>query len=380
MSRIYLSPPDVGPQDRAALLRAFDSGWVAPLGPDVDAFESELAAVAGVEHAVALNTGTAALHLVLLALGVASGDRVITSTLTFAATANAIAYCGAEPVFIDSDSATWNMDPDLLEEELREAAGTGRLPAAVIPVDLFGQCADYQRILETSARFGVPVVEDAAEALGATFQSQAAGSFGAAGVFSFNGNKILTTSGGGALVTDSEPLAARIRYLATQAREPVVHYEHLEIGYNYRMSNLLAALGRAQLASLPAKVARRRAIRAAYQHAFVDHAGIGFMPEAPTGASNAWLSVITVDESEAGFSAQTLREHLEQFDIESRPIWKPMHLQPVFAGARRRGGAVAERLFATGLCLPSGSSLTEGQQERVVGAVRDLVDQGVRTR
>jgi pyridoxal phosphate-dependent aminotransferase EpsN len=273
-------------------------------------------------------------------------------------------------VFVDSDRATWNLDPELVEEELAARFHSGRdQPAALLGVDLYGQCADWDPILASCANYGVPVIEDAAEALGATYRGQPAGSFGALNVFSFNGNKIITTSGGGMLVSDDVGFVERARHLSTQARDPAPHYEHSEIGFNYRMSNLLAALGRGQLRSLDAKVARRREINARYRAAFAATPGIGFMPNAPEGEPTNWLTVITVDAAAFGASPTAIREHLEADDIEARPAWKPMHLQPVFADAEVRGGAVAERVFGTGLCLPSGSAMTDADVDRVAGSV-----------
>lgn len=371
MERIYLSPPDVGERERKLLLEAFDSNWIAPLGPHVDAFEQEVAARVGVAAAAALSSGTAGLHLALRLLGVSAGDEVLTSDLTFAATANAITYVGARPVFIDCDPATWQLDPDLLAAELAQRAARGRRPAAIVVVDLYGQCADYDRILALAAAHDVPVVEDAAEALGATCRGRAAGSFGALGVFSFNGNKILTTSGGGMLVSDDARLVERARFLAAQARDPAPHYEHSTIGHNYRLSNLLAAVGRGQLADLDAKVAARRRVNARYRAGLGDVAGLAFMPEAAYGRANCWLTCITLDPTVAVATPAAVREHLAGLDIEARPLWKPMHLQPVFAGAPVVGGGVAADLFARGLCLPSGSSLTPAQQDRVIAAVRE---------
>jgi len=371
MKRIYLSPPDVGPVERELLLDAFDSGWIAPLGPHVDAFEREIAAVAGVSHAVALSSGTAALHLGLHILGVGRGHEVITSTLTFAATANAICYQGASPVFLDVSPETWNLDPDLLEDELQARNRRNRLPAAVLSVDLYGQCADYTRIAGICERFGVPLIEDAAEALGASCGARPAGAFGECAAFSFNGNKIITTSGGGTLVTNRRELAERARHLSTQARQPAAHYEHEDIGFNYRMSNLLAAVGRGQLAGLDRKIERRRQINRAYRAALSDAAGVSFMPEAPYGRGNAWLTVVTIDPRAFAVDREAIRLHLESLDIESRPVWKPMHLQPVFRDCQVSGGAVAEALFRDGLCLPSGSSLTEEQQRRVIAGIEE---------
>jgi dTDP-4-amino-4,6-dideoxygalactose transaminase len=367
--RIYLSPPDMSSTEREHLLAAFDSNWIAPLGPEVDAFERELAERVGVSAAAALSSGTAALHLALILSDVGPGDEVWTSTLTFAATANAIRYVGGTPVFIDSERASWNMDPALLREALGAAARRGGLPKAIIVVDLYGQCADYEAILGACAEHGITVIEDAAEALGATYRGKAAGSFGAIGALSFNGNKIITTSGGGALLSDSPDLVARARHLASQARQSVPHYEHEEVGYNYRLSNLLAALGRAQLARLDGLVARRREVNRAYQEAFRAVDGLELMPEAPGCRSTRWLTCVLLDEGRLGVGPAAVRAHLETQNIEARPIWKPMHLQPVFRSCRVVGGAVAEDLFARGLCLPSGSVLTKSVQQRVIEAI-----------
>jgi pyridoxal phosphate-dependent aminotransferase EpsN len=367
--RIYLSPPDVGAAERALLLDAFDSGWIAPLGPHVDEFEREFAASVGMPYAVALSSGTAALHLGLQILGVGRGDEVITSTLTFAATANAICYQGASPVFLDVSPDSWTLDPDLLEEELSTRARGNRQAAAVVTVDLYGQCADYRRIEGLCAYYGVPLVEDAAEGLGATYGPFKAGAFGDCAAFSFNGNKIITTSGGGMLVSRRREVIDRARHLATQARQPAAHYEHADVGYNYRLSNLLAAVGRGQLAQLDSKIARRREVNALYRRALADRPGIGFMPEAEYGRSNAWLTCLTIDPGAFGVDRETVRLFLERRNIESRPVWKPMHLQPIFQNCDARGGSVAEALFRDGLCLPSGSSLTRKEQELVIASI-----------
>lgn len=372
MTRIYLSPPDVGDDERRSLLDAFDSNWIAPLGPHVDAFEREVAERVGVGGAVALSSGTAALHLALLLLGVGPGDDVLVPTLTFVATANVVTYLGARPVLVDCDAATWTMDPDLVEAELAARARRGRLPRAVVTVDLYGQCADYDRLAATCAEFDVPVLEDAAEALGATYHDRAAGSFGEAGVFSFNGNKIITTSGGGMLVSDRRELVERARHLASQAREPVPHYEHVDIGFNYRLSNLLAAIGRAQLRGLDRRVARRRQINAAYRAALGDVPGVEFMPIAPYGQPNCWLTCILVDPDRFGSTSEDIRLALEELDIESRPTWKPLHLQPAFAGVDVAGGDVAAAIFERGLCLPSGSNLSDDDLSRVATTVAGL--------
>jgi dTDP-4-amino-4,6-dideoxygalactose transaminase len=368
--RILLSPPDVGEAERDALLRAFDSGWIAPVGPELDAFEEELATATQRTHAVALASGTAALHLALLAAEVGPGDEVLVPTLTFAATANAVVYLGARPVFVDVEEASWTVDPALVADVLDERRAAGRRPpAALVPVDLYGQCADHATLLPLAADHGVPVVVDAAEALGASRDGRPAGAVGHAAILSFNGNKTITTSGGGALVTDDAALAEHVRKLATQAREPVLHYEHREVGFNYRLSNLLAALGRAQLAGLATKVARRRAINATYRQALAELPGVRFMP-APAGSDPSWwLTCLTLDPTEARIDRDGLIAVLAAAGIEARPVWKPMHLQPVFAGLPVVGGPVAQRLFDHGVCLPSGSSLTLDEQAEVIEVV-----------
>jgi len=370
MKRIYLSPPHLGDDELELVKEAFASNWIAPLGPHVDAFEREFARAVGVPYAAALSSGTAAIHLALRLLGVGPGDTVLCPTLTFCASANPILYEGAEPVFIDADAATWNMDPALVEEELADAARRGRLPKAVISVDLYGQCADYGRLLAACQRYEVPLIEDAAEALGASYQGKQAGTFGKCAAFSFNGNKIITTSGGGMLVSEDARLIEQARFLATQARDPAPHYEHSQIGFNYRLSNVLAAIGRGQLRVLDERVAARRRNNDHYRAALGDLPGISFMPQAAFGMSNCWLTCITVDPRLFGASNGDLLRVLEAANIEARPVWKPMHLQPVHAQRRVRGGAVAQRLFETGLCLPSGSAMTQADLARVVGVIR----------
>jgi len=367
--RIFMSSPDVGQLEEDAVVAAMRSGWIAPLGPDVDAFERELAARVGVGHAVALSSGTAALHLGLLTLGVGPGDVVLTSTMTFAATANAIVYTGAEPFFIDALPRTGNMSPALLRQALTLLREAGQSIACVLPVDLLGKAVDYTGILAIAGEFGVPVLADAAESLGATHMGRAAGSFGQASIVSFNGNKIMTTSGGGMLLTDDETFAHHVRYLATQARQPVLHYEHTDIGYNYRMSNLLAALGRAQLSRLDEMIERRRALRDEYKDLFAEVEGVEVFGADDDRYDNAWLTSIVVDEAKAGWAPRQLAEKLALANIESRPLWKPMHLQPVFAGARGLITGASERLFKTALTLPSGSALTSDQHERVVRTI-----------
>jgi dTDP-4-amino-4,6-dideoxygalactose transaminase len=368
--RIYLSPPHLDGRERELLLQAFDSNWITTLGPHVDAFEKEICEKIGIKNSVALVSGTAALHLALLILGVEQGDEVLCSNLTFAASANAVTYLGARPVFIDSHPTTWNMDPELLSEELDTCFKRGKLPKAVIVVDLYGQCADYDPITEVCEKYEVPIIEDAAEALGATYKKTYAGKFGVMGVFSFNGNKIVTTSGGGMLVSDNEQCISRARFLSTQARDPAPHYQHSHIGYNYRLSNLLAAVGRGQLEWLEKKVARRRAINEFYREALGMLPGIRFMPESPYGRSNCWLTAILINPREFGADREKIRLALEQENIESRPIWKPMHMQPVFRGYRVCGGEVSEDLFEHGLCLPSGTQMTQEDLNRIVTIVK----------
>lgn len=372
--RIHLSPPHLGDDELLLVGEAFRGNWIAPLGPNVDGFEREVAAYTGASHAVALSSGTAALHLALLALGVGEGDVVWVSTLTFAASAFPIRYVGARPVFLDSDRRTWNMDADLVVTALDKASRSGRLPRALVLVHLYGQCADVQPIADACQAHGVLLIEDAAEALGSRYKGRAAGTFGDAGFYSFNGNKIITTSGGGMLVTPHAAVAHRVRSLATQAREPVAHYEHQSVGYNYRLSNVLAGIGRGQLRVLEDRVAARRRVFERYREALRELPGISFMPEctfgSPASRANRWLTTLTIDPVEFGADTEAVRLALARADIEARPVWKPMHQQPVFMGCDAIGGSVAEHLFANGLCLPSGSSLTSEQQERVVQTVR----------
>jgi len=369
LKRIYLSPPHVLGDEQSLVAEAFSTNWIAPLGPHVDAFEKEFQHVVDVPHALALSSGTAALHLAMELLGVGIGDNVICSSLTFSASANPICYQRATPVFVDCDE-TWTIDPNVLEDALKSGDAAGRTTKAVIVVDLYGQCADYQPILGICDRYGVPLVEDAAEALGATYKGRPSGGFGRLGVFSFNGNKIITTSGGGMLVSHDKELIDRARFLATQARDPAPHYEHSHIGYNYRLSNVLAAIGRGQLKTLTQRVTTRRGIFERYDEGLRDLPGIEFMPEAPYGRSNRWLTCLTINSRLFGADREAVRLALEAENIEARPVWKPMHMQPVFAGKRMFGGAVSERLFRDGLCLPSGSSLSPDDQDLVISIVR----------
>jgi pyridoxal phosphate-dependent aminotransferase EpsN len=370
LEHIYLSSPHLSGEEEIMVSRAIRSNWIAPLGPNVDAFQSEFAELVGAKHAIALSSGTAAIHLALLLEGVGPGDEVFVSTLTFSASVNPICYLGAKPVFIDSERESWNMDPQLLEHALEERSRSGKLPKAVIVVHLYGQSANLKPILETCARYGVPVIEDAAEALGASYGSATPGTFGRAGIFSFNGNKIITTSGGGMLVSEDGDFIAEALKLSTQARDRAPHYQHSTIGYNYRMSNVLAAIGRAQLRVLDERVAARRRNFAFYRRALRDMPGVEFTPQARWGRHTRWLTTLTIDPKLFGADREQIRLALEQESIESRPVWKPMHQQPVFSRYESYGGEVAGDLFARGLCLPSGSNLTERHLQRVVDAIR----------
>jgi dTDP-4-amino-4,6-dideoxygalactose transaminase len=363
--RIYLSPPDVRGREEEYVLRSIQSNWVAPLGPELDAFEEEVATICGVAYGVGLSSGTAALHLAMILAGVGPGDEVLVPTLTFVPTANAVRYVGAEPVFVDAEAASWGIAPELVEREIERRDRVGRLPKAVISVDLYGQCADYGRLLPILQAQEIPLIEDAAEALGASRRSSPAGSFGTMAALSFNGNKIITTSGGGMLLTDDHDLAVHARKLSTQAREDAPHYEHVELGFNYRMSNLLAAFGRAQLESLAERIDRRTAIWSAYERFFKAVDGCSMMPVPEDSTPNRWLTCVIVDPASAGVTAEEVRVALERRNIEARPLWKPMHLQPLYAGCERIVDGTAERLFSTGLCLPSGSGMTDDELGRV---------------
>ena len=367
--RIYISPPHLSGREIEFLTDAVKSNWIAPLGPHVDAFEEELASTAGVSDAAALASGTAAIHLALAALGIGPDDLVYCSTLSFVASANPILYVGATPVFVDVDPHTWNIDVAVLAQGLDDAASRGELPKAIIVVDLYGQPADYTSILDVCGRYGVAVIEDAAEALGATYRGQPAGSFGVAGTLSFNGNKIITTSGGGALVSDDSEFVARTRFLSTQARDPGRHHEHSELGFNYRLSNLLAAVGRAQLTTLDERVRARRRVFNRYVETIGALPGVRFQSEHDAAAGTRWFSTFTVDAAEAGVDRDGILDALQRENIEARPVWKPIHSQPLYDGASVLGGSAANNIFAAGVCLPSGSSLTGEQQDRVIAAV-----------
>lgn len=367
--RIYLSPPHMGHTELEMVKEAFSSNWVAPVGPHVDAFEREFADYLGLPHAAAVCSGTAAIHLAVRLLGVQPGDEVLCSTLTFVASANPVVYEGATPVFIDSEPSSWNMDPDLLQAELNACAERGRLPKAVIVVDLYGQSVNYDPILEACARYDVPLIQDSAEALGASYKGHKVGTQGRCAIFSFNGNKIITTSGGGMLVSSDAALIERARFLATQARDPAPHYQHSAVGYNYRLSNVLAGIGRGQLRVLPERIAARKGNFEQYKAAFEGVVGIEMMPIAPYGEPNYWLTVVVIDPMKFGRSSEEVRLALAAHNIEARPVWKPLHMQPVFAQYRVRGGRVAESIFARGLCLPSGSKLTQTEIDRICAII-----------
>jgi len=372
MPRILLSVPHMGPHERSYANEAFDLNWVSTAGPNLAAFEHAFARRLGLP-CVCLSSGTAAIHLGLQLLNVGPGDEVFCSTLTFAASANPIRYLGAQPVFIDSDTTSWNMDPALLASALRQKAARNRLPRAIVVVHLYGQCADMDPIMEVASAYGIPVLEDAAEALGATYKGRPAGTDGQLAAFSFNGNKIITTAGGGMLAGHDPAHIDKARFLSTQAKDPGLAYEHSETGYNYRMSNVLAGIGRGQLEVLDLRVEQRRAIAFRYRDAFADLPGIRLMPQAPYGLHTNWLSCFLVEEKTFGRSRDALVRLLDAAHVESRPVWKPMHLQPLYADAPRLGGHVAARLFAQGLCLPSGSALTDDEVDRVVALVHEAV-------
>lgn len=388
--RIFLSPPHMNGKELEYVKQAFESNYIAPMGPMVDAFEKAFTQKTGIPYAAALSSGTAAMHLAMHHLGVGPGDEVFASTLTFIGSVSPIVFQGARPVFIDADPDTWNMDLSLLEDELHLCSRHGRLPKAVVPTDIYGQCVDLKKIVNICKPYNVPVVCDAAESLGSTQNGRHAGSGADAAIFSFNGNKIITTSGGGMLASEDRDLIEHARFLSQQARDPYPHYEHSQIGYNYRMSNIVAAIGLGQLECLDQRVQRKREIFANYRDELADLPGIRLMPEAPYGQSNRWLTVILIDPEVFGADRETIRLALEAENIESRPVWKPMHLQPAFTadvGGRtnqadhgRNGhhpmravaGHVSESFFKKGLCLPSGSSMSMADLSRINGIIRKL--------
>lgn len=369
-ARIFLSPPHLSGRELELVRQAFTSGYIAPLGPQVTAFEEEFARVMNRGHALAVSSGTAAMHLALRVLGVCPGDLVLASTLTFVGSVSPAVYLGAELVFIDAETSSWNMDPMLLKQALEEQKRGGKIPKVVVPTDLYGQCADLDAIKAVCRPYGTLVVADSAEAIGAHYKDEPAGKGADMAVYSFNGNKIITTSGGGMLASDDGELIAQARYFATQARDSAPHYQHSQIGYNYRLSNLLAAVGIAQLAVLSERVVAKHRIFAYYQESLSCLPGLEFIPTSSQGIPNHWLTVILVDPDQFGASREELRLALERENIESRPVWKPMHLQPVFREKLIYGGQVSERLFEQGLCLPSGTLMSEADLERVTGIIK----------
>ncbi|WP_281167949.1 aminotransferase class I/II-fold pyridoxal phosphate-dependent enzyme [Paenibacillus assamensis] len=375
--RIYLSPPHMSGEELAKIAEAFASNWIAPLGPMVEQFERQISELVGIEGTVALCSGTAAIHLALELAGVQEGDIVFCSSLTFVASVNPIRYLGAEPVFIDSEPTTWNMSPRALERALYEANMLGQLPKAVIVVHLYGQCADMDAIMKICRQYGICVIEDAAEALGATYKGQMAGTIGDYGIYSFNGNKLITTSAGGALVSNYSDKLEYARYLSAQAKLPAYHYEHSQVGYNYRLSNILAAIGCSQLNVIDERIALRRAVFERYQQALGDRPGISFMPDPLWGSSTRWLTTLTLDPHLIEASPLDVVQELEVMNIESRRVWKPMHAQPLFAGCRyyrhEENESVSDMLFERGICLPSGSSLAIDDQNRVIDGVQSAL-------
>lgn len=375
--KILLSPPHMSGKEQKYIEEAFQTNWIAPIGPHIDAFEQEMADHVAVRGAVAVSSGTAAIHLALELLDVGKGDRVFCSTLTFVASANPILYQGAEPVFIDSEPESWNMSPVALEKALLDADREGHLPKAVIVVHLYGQSAKMDEILALCEQYGVPIIEDSAESLGSQYKGKASGTHGRFGVYSFNGNKIITTSGGGMLVSDDEVALRKARFLATQAKDPAQHYQHSELGYNYRMSNILAGVGRAQLEVLNERVMARRKIFNRYQEELGNLQGIDFMSELKGTQSNRWLTTFTVNEQETGVKTNEILEWLLKEGIEARPVWKPLHRQPLFKGTKTYSHDerefVSERLFSEGICLPSGSNMTDDDQTRVITAIKGIV-------
>lgn len=372
--KILLSPPHMSGREMHYIKEAFDTNWIAPVGPNIDAFEKELARYVGANSGIAVNSGTAAIHLALSLLGVTKGDTVFCSTLTFIASANPILYQGAEPIFIDSEPDTWNMSPLALKRALHDAQKEGRLPKAVIVVSLYGQTAKMEALQLICDYYGVPIIEDAAESLGSTYKGKSSGTFGKFGIYSFNGNKIITTSGGGMLVSDNIASIETAKFLATQAKDPAPYYEHSVLGYNYRMSNILAGVGRTQLQQLDHRIEAKRYIFKRYYHHLSELPGITFMPELENTRSNRWLTTLTIDKSIAGISAYQLMKALAKENIESRLVWKPLHMQPIFKGTRyyahKENEHIASSLFSSGICLPSGTGLSKEQQNRVIHCMK----------
>ncbi len=371
--KIWLSSPHMGHAEAAFVREAFDTNWIAPLGPLVDGFERDLEAYTGSKHAAVLSSGTAAIHLALILLDVGPGDYVICQSMTFSASANPISYLGATPVFVDSEPDTWNMCPNTLEDAIQKLTAKNQQPKAILPVHLYGMPARMDDIMQIAQKYNIPVIEDAAEALGSRIRTSMCGAIGDLGILSFNGNKIITTSGGGALLSNNEGYIQKARFLATQARDPAPHYQHSQIGYNYRMSNVLAGIGRGQMQVLDQRVSQRRANYNFYCEQLAGMPGISLLEEPAGSFSNRWLSCILVDpEKSGGITNEQIRLALEKENIEARPLWKPMHLQPVFKGAPYFGGKVAETLFEQGLCLPSGSNLDDYDRERIAHTLEKL--------
>jgi len=364
----------MGGTEQTFVKEAFDTNWVSPLGPNVDGLEADLQHYTKVPHVAALSSGTAAIHLALILLDVQPGDVVLCQSMTFSATANPIRYLGATPIFIDSEPDTWNMCPEALESAIKMLTAKSQHPKAILPVHLYGMPAQMDAIMAIANRYEIPVIEDAAEALGSHIGGRMCGSFGQFGILSFNGNKIITTSGGGALLSDNEAMIQKARFLATQARDPAPHYQHSHIGYNYRMSNVLAGIGRGQMQVLDLRVEQRRANYFWYKELLANKPGISLLPEPDGFFANRWLTTILVDhKTSGGITRETIRLALEAQNIESRPLWKPMHMQPVFEGFPNFGGTVAEQLFENGLCLPSGSNLTEEEKERIAAVLKTVI-------
>lgn len=375
MKKIWLSSPHIGKQELKLVKDAFDTNWIAPLGPHVDQFENELSNYIGAKYTAVLSSGTAAIHLALILLGVESGDEVICQSFTFSASANPIVYQGATPVFIDSEKDTWNIDPNLLELAIKDRMKNGKKPKAIILVHLYGMPAKMDELIAISNKYEIPIIEDAAEAIGSKYKNKMAGSFGILGVLSFNGNKIITTSAGGALLSNNKDYIEKAKFLATQARDPAPHYQHSEIGYNYRMSNVLAAIGRGQLRVLNERVKQRRSNFKFYQNKFSAINGFAFQPEMKGSFSNRWLTTLTIDPNLTnGITREDVRLALEKENIESRPLWKPMHLQPVFKDAPQYINGTSDKLFENGLCLPSGSNLSNTDKERIVDIINDILN------
>lgn len=371
MDKIWLSSPHMGESEITYVNQAFDTNWIAPLGPNVDNFEQDLCSFTGAKHAAALSSGTAAIHLALVQLGIQKDDEVLCSSFTFSATVNPIIYQGAIPIFIDSEVATWNMSPELLEKAILERVALGKKPKAIILVHLYGMSAQMDEIVSIANHYDIPIIEDAAEALGATYKGKALGTFGKVGIFSFNGNKIISTSGGGALISDDEELILNTRFLATQARDAAPHYQHSQIGFNYRMSNVLAGIGRGQMEVLPQRISQRRNNFLFYKKHLGEIDGIRFQEGVEECYANRWLTTIILDSKKLwGVDRDTLRVFLDKENIESRPLWKPMHRQPVFLKYPAYINGVSDFLFENGLCLPSGSNMSIEQKNRVVRSIK----------